>query len=77
MRLKNKIALITGAAQGLGAAIAGRFAEEGATVFICDMNAEAGKATAVQIESRGGHAAFLPLDVTREADWIAALALVV
>ena len=77
MRLNNKIALITGAAQGLGAAIAGRFAEEGATVFICDMNAEAGQATAAQIESRGGHAAFLPLDVTREADWIAALALVV
>ena len=77
MRLKNKIALITGAAQGLGAAIAGRFAEEGATVFICDMNAEAGQATAAQIESRGGHAAFLALDVTREDHWIAALALVV
>ena len=45
MRLKNKIALITGSAQGLGAAIAERFAGEGATVLICDMNGEVGKAT--------------------------------
>ncbi len=77
MRLKNKIALITGSAQGLGAAIAERFAEEGATVFICDMNVEAGNATVAQIESRGGQASFLPLDVSREDNWIAALAQVV
>lgn len=77
MRLKNKIALITGSAQGLGAAIAERFAEEGATVFICDMNVEAGNATVAHIESRGGQASFLPLDVSREDSWIAALAQVV
>lgn len=77
MRLNNKIALITGAAQGLGAAIAARFAEEGATVFVCDMNSEAGNACVAQIESRGGQARFLPLDVSQEASWIVALARVV
>jgi len=77
MRLKNKIALITGSAQGLGAAIAERFAEEGATVIVCDMNVEAGNATVAQIEGRGGQASFLPLDVSREDNWIAVMAQVV
>jgi NAD(P)-dependent dehydrogenase (short-subunit alcohol dehydrogenase family) len=77
MRLKGKIALITGAAQGLGAAIAKRFAEEGATVFICDNNAELGNSTALEIKNAGGKAFFQPLDVTKEANWIAAMASVV
>jgi len=52
-RLQDKVALITGAARGLGAAIAERFAEEGATVIINDQSLEAAGATA---ERLGGHA---------------------
>ena len=53
MRLKGKTALITGAARGLGAAIAQRFAGEGATVIINDLNFAAARSTAERI---GGHA---------------------
>ena len=73
MRLKNKTALITGAAQGLGAAIARRFAEEGASVVICDMNAEAGAMTVAEIEKTGGRACFQQLNVTKEQEWVTAL----
>jgi NAD(P)-dependent dehydrogenase (short-subunit alcohol dehydrogenase family) len=76
MRLEKKAALITGAAQGLGAAIAARFAEEGAFVFLGDLNAETGEATAAGINKAGGRARFLTLDVTQESSWIAALAAV-
>ncbi len=76
MRMKGKIALITGSAQGLGAAIAKRFAEEGATVFICDLKAEVGEATVLEIEKAGGTAHFLGLDVTKESSWMEALSAV-
>ncbi|MDR3138735.1 MAG: SDR family oxidoreductase [Treponema sp.] len=76
MKLEKKVALITGAAQGLGAAIAARFAGEGALVFLGDLSAGAGEITAARIQEAGGRARFLPLDVTREADWISVLAAV-
>jgi len=75
--MKNKIALITGSAQGLGAAIAKRFAEEGTTVFICDLKADIGNATVAEIEKAGGKAYFQELDVTKEKSWVEALAAVV
>jgi NAD(P)-dependent dehydrogenase (short-subunit alcohol dehydrogenase family) len=77
MRLQNKVALISGAAQGLGAAMARRFAEEGASVFIGDLKAEAGNRTVGEIRGKGGRAFFLALDVTSEQSWIDAMAAVV
>ena len=76
MRLAGKTALISGAAQGLGAAMARRFAEEGARVFIGDLKDEAGNITAGEICEKGGKAAFLNLDVTNEQSWINAMAAV-
>jgi NAD(P)-dependent dehydrogenase (short-subunit alcohol dehydrogenase family) len=72
-RLQNKIALITGAAQGLGAAIARRFSQEGAAVFIADTNSEIGASTAADIKAGGAKAYFITLDVTNEDSWIAAV----
>ena len=54
MRFKDKIVLVTGGAQGLGEAIAGRFAKEGATVIITDINEEGVKATAARIAGDHG-----------------------
>jgi NAD(P)-dependent dehydrogenase (short-subunit alcohol dehydrogenase family) len=76
MGLEKKVALITGAGQGLGAAMAARFAEAGALVFLGDLNAETGTKTAAAITARGGRARFLVLDVTREQSWQEALAAV-
>lgn len=74
MRLENKAALVTGGAQGIGAAIALRFTEEGARVMICDLEEKRDAAIVRTIRDKGGAAVFQPLDVTREADWIAAIA---
>jgi len=71
MRLSGKTALITGAAGGIGAEIARRFQEEGASVFVCDVNRAEGEKTAASMG-----AVFLPLDVTSEESWKAALSAV-
>jgi cyclopentanol dehydrogenase len=72
MRLLNKVALITGAAQGLGAEIARRFHNEGAVVFLGDVRNEEGKKLAAEL----ANATFLYLDVTSEESWKQALASV-
>ena len=65
-RLAGKVALITGAARGQGAAEARLFAAEGASVLLGDLLDEAGAALAAEL---GAAAAYLHLDVTREGDW--------
>lgn len=70
MRLKDKIAIVTGAASGFGEGVAKRFAEEGAKVLIADIQDEAGRRVAGEI---GEAATFVHCDVTREADWKAAV----
>ena len=69
-RVEGKVALVTGAASGIGRATALRLAAEGARVVVTDRLVEAGEAVAAEI---GPSAFFQPLDVTREAEWIAAM----
>ena len=63
-RLKDKIAIVTGAARGIGAKTAELFAAEGASVAIWDLNEERGKQTTQQIQDAGGTAIFCKCDVT-------------
>lgn len=73
-RLAGKSALISGGASGLGEAQAILYAREGASVLIGDVQAEKGQAVVAAIESEGGKAAFVPLDVTDAHSWEAAVA---
>ena len=66
MRLPGKVAIISGAASGMGAATARRFAKEGAKVVIADILEDEGRAVAAGI---GENAVFMKLDVTSEANW--------
>jgi 3-hydroxybutyrate dehydrogenase len=67
MKLDRKAALVTGAASGIGRAIALRYAAEGAAVAIADLQAAGAQAVAAEIERNGGKAIALPMDVTDEA----------
>ena len=64
MRLENKVAIVTGAASGFGEGIARRFAAEGAKVVLADLNDQAGRRIAAEIEAAGGTAAYVHADVT-------------
>jgi len=67
MKLSGKVAVVTGAGQGLGEAIAVRFAREGAAVMINDFNAETAARTAEQVRAAGARAAVMAGSVTDEA----------
>ena len=68
-RLEGKIAIVTGAARGMGEVEARLFAEEGATVVVCDVTDDAGQRVADDIVSNGGSAEYIHLNVTDEDNW--------
>lgn len=68
MRLKDKVAIITGAGMGMGREASLLFASEGAKVVVFDLNAAAGQETVGLIEAAGGQALFVEGNVSREAD---------
>jgi meso-butanediol dehydrogenase/(S,S)-butanediol dehydrogenase/diacetyl reductase len=76
-RLDDQVAIVTGAGNGIGRAIARRLARAGAAVAICDRDGAAAQATADTIEAEGGSALGLTTDVTVRADAEAAVAAVV
>lgn len=67
-RLKDKIAIVTGAGIGIGQAISKRFADEGAHVWVTDINADTAAATANAIQASGGKATALRVDVSKGQD---------
>ena len=76
-RLAGKVALISGGARGMGAAEARLFTHEGAQVVVGDVLEADGRALAESLTAKGHDAVFVRLDVTREADWQAAVDLAV
>ncbi|MXY94278.1 MAG: glucose 1-dehydrogenase [Caldilineaceae bacterium SB0664_bin_27] len=68
MRLKEKVAIITGAGRGIGSTIAGRFAQEGASVVIADQDEESGRRVQAELHSAGANAIFVRTDVSSRPD---------
>jgi meso-butanediol dehydrogenase / (S,S)-butanediol dehydrogenase / diacetyl reductase len=68
MRLRDRVAIVTGAASGIGQAIAMRAAREGASVVVADIAAEHGQATVAEIEQMGSQAMFVEADVASAQD---------
>ena len=77
MKLQNKVCIVTGAASGIGKAIAARFAREGGKVAVADLQIEAAHRTVAEIEAAGGVATALVMDVTNEEQVRAGVAHVV
>jgi NAD(P)-dependent dehydrogenase (short-subunit alcohol dehydrogenase family) len=74
MRMKDKVALISGASSGMGAATARLFAREGAkAVVVADLLDKEGEAVVADIKKAGGTASYIHLDVIDEANWKAAV----
>jgi NAD(P)-dependent dehydrogenase (short-subunit alcohol dehydrogenase family) len=73
-RIQGKVAVITGAASGMGRATALRFAKEGASVVLTDLNAQGGETAVAECAAAGGRAVFQRTDVTSEADIKSAVA---
>jgi 3-oxoacyl-[acyl-carrier protein] reductase len=73
MRLKSKVAIVTGAGSGFGEGIAKRFAQEGCKVVVNDINVAGGERVSGEINAAGGQAAFCRADVSKHADWGALL----
>lgn len=68
MPLKDKVAIVSGAARGIGRACAERFAREGAKVVLADIDEEAGEAAAAEFNDAGGEAMFVECDVAERLD---------
>lgn len=68
MRLKDRVAVISGAARGIGRAIAFTFSREGAKVALLDVERSRLEASREEVEKRGGHAIALPCDITKSAE---------
>src|SRR5690349_11227596 len=66
--LEGKVAIVTGAAMGMGEATARIFSAAGAQVLVCDVNADAGQATVESIEGDGGSASFCRTDVSSASE---------